>query len=271
MGIGRAVIILVLCVVAGGGASAPRARVAVPEGFSSEQRRLADEVISIFENGTPVLQYGYIENLHDGRGFTAGRGGFTSSTGDLLEAARPYSAAHPHSRLAILMPTLEQHARDGDDSVEDLQALPGAWREAAHDEDMRVSQDREVDREAYEPALKHWRELGCHTPLALLAIYDSVLQQGDSGDADGVPAVLRKATRLAGGTPGTGVPEPDWIKTLLETRKQMLARPVNRATAAEWRESLSRCDALGNLLGRGNLYLDPPLQIKAFGESWTIR
>ena len=52
--------------------------------FTQEQRIIADQIMSVFENDTPAIQYGYAENLHDGRGVTAGRAGFTSATGDML-------------------------------------------------------------------------------------------------------------------------------------------------------------------------------------------
>src|SRR5579862_8416717 len=53
------------------------------EVLTSAQRRRADQIISVFENDTIELQYGYTEELDDGRGLTAGRAGFTTATGDL--------------------------------------------------------------------------------------------------------------------------------------------------------------------------------------------
>src|SRR5262245_25810326 len=44
----------------------------VPGGLDRAQKRRADRLISIFENSTPVIQYAYIENIRDGRGYTAG-------------------------------------------------------------------------------------------------------------------------------------------------------------------------------------------------------
>ena len=62
------------------------AQAATPSsGLNPEQRHRADALISIFENGTPKIQYGYAENIRDGRGITAGRAGFTTATGDALE------------------------------------------------------------------------------------------------------------------------------------------------------------------------------------------
>jgi chitosanase len=54
----------------------------------------AEQIISSFENSTTVIQYGYAENLHDGRGITAGRAGFTSGTDDLLAVVQLYLKNH---------------------------------------------------------------------------------------------------------------------------------------------------------------------------------
>ncbi|ARX88391.1 hypothetical protein SMD44_07878 [Streptomyces alboflavus] len=64
-------------------------------GLSAEQRRRADQLVSVFENGTTKIQYGYAENLDDGRGVTAGRAGFTTDDGDALEVVRAYTDKKP--------------------------------------------------------------------------------------------------------------------------------------------------------------------------------
>ncbi len=44
-----------------------------------QKRVIADQLVSVFENDTPIIQYGYAKKMHDGRGITAGRAGFTSA------------------------------------------------------------------------------------------------------------------------------------------------------------------------------------------------
>ena len=48
--------------------------------FNDEQRDIADQIISVFENNDPVINYDFIGNINDGRGYTAGRAGFTTAT-----------------------------------------------------------------------------------------------------------------------------------------------------------------------------------------------
>ncbi len=59
--------------------------------FNQQQRLIADQFVSIFENGTSEIQYGSAEDIGDGRGITAGRAGFTSATGDMLIVIEKYT------------------------------------------------------------------------------------------------------------------------------------------------------------------------------------
>lgn len=69
--------------------------------FTAEKRHVADKVISVFENEDTSLRYGYIENLDDGRGYTAGRAGFTTANGDLLHVIKTYTSLEPNNPLTI--------------------------------------------------------------------------------------------------------------------------------------------------------------------------
>ncbi|MGV9249725.1 chitosanase [Streptomyces sp. NPDC003710] len=91
--------------------------------------------MSVFENGTTTVDYGYSENLGDGRGVTSGRAGFTTADGDALKVVRAYAEQRPDNPLARFVPALERAADDGDDSPG---ALPdseyiAAWKKAAKD------------------------------------------------------------------------------------------------------------------------------------------
>ena len=66
-----------------------------------------DGLVSIFENSTLEIQYGFIKDIGDGNGFTAGRAGFTSKTGDMLEVLREYEKLRPGSMLAKYIEPLQ--------------------------------------------------------------------------------------------------------------------------------------------------------------------
>src|SRR3954449_6125225 len=102
-------------------------------GLTKKQRHIADQLVSLFENDTPEIQYCYIENIGDGRGFTAGRAGFTTATADLLLVAERYTQQVPDNPLAPFLPRLREVAEQGSDSTEGLEDLPDAWRQVCQD------------------------------------------------------------------------------------------------------------------------------------------
>ncbi len=101
--------------------------------FTETQRQIADQIISVFENNTPVLQYGYAEELDDGRGITAGRAGFTSATGDMYEVVLLYSKQAPGNVLEPFLKSLKSLARSGSSDTRALAGLSSAWEIATGD------------------------------------------------------------------------------------------------------------------------------------------
>jgi chitosanase len=62
----------------------------------------AEQMISVFENESTSLRYDYIENLHDGRGYTAGSDGFETRDSDLLQVVEIYDGMRPNNVLSGL-------------------------------------------------------------------------------------------------------------------------------------------------------------------------
>ena len=121
---------------------------AVSAEMSKEAKHRCEQYTSIFENDTTELQYAYCENIHDGRGFTAGRAGFTTGTHDAYEVIKKYSAKKHSNPLAKFLPELEKLDKSGSGSVSHLNGYCAAWKEASHDAEFRKVQD-EVSDELY--------------------------------------------------------------------------------------------------------------------------
>ena len=238
--------------------------------FTEEQRELADQIISVFENNTPDIDYAYAENLDDGRGITAGRAGFTSATGDMLEVVERYAELVPENPLAAYLPRLRELADEESGSVEGLEDLEEAWATAAEDETFREVQDEVVDDEYYWPAVDHDDELGLSFPLSLLNLYDACIQHGDGEDPDGLPAMIEMTTDQVGGTPADNIDESDWLEAFMGIRRAVLLDPANPETAEEWAESVGRVDALIAIFESGNVDLTPPVVINPFGTEFTL-
>lgn len=64
---------------------------------SPEKKEIAMQLVSSAENSSLdwKKQYAYIEDIGDGRGYTAGIIGFCSGTGDMLELVRAYTQSVP--------------------------------------------------------------------------------------------------------------------------------------------------------------------------------
>ena len=238
--------------------------------LTPQQRLIADQIISIFENDDPTIQYGYAAMLGDGRGITAGRAGFTSATGDMLEVIERYSAIQPDNSLAAYLPRLRQLAQTEDDSTHGLQGLPEQWRQESKHAVFRNVQDEVVDEVYYLPAMQRATDLDARLPLTLLCLYDAIIQHGEGDDPDGLPAMIARTNQKMSGTPGDGVDEQAWLKAFLKIRKQVLRHPDNWQTQEEWSQSTGRVDALMKLLKQGNMDLHAPVIVAPWGESFTL-
>ncbi|MEA2412195.1 MAG: chitosanase [Thermoleophilaceae bacterium] len=241
-------------------------------GLTHAQRARVDKLISQFENSTSKIQYCYIGALDDGRGYTAGRAGFTSATGDLLEVAELYTRAVPGNPLADLLPRLRELAASGDGSIDGLEALPQAWRDTCRDPRQRRVQDAVVDRDYYKPAIRHWKALGLRRPLSLAAIYDAEIQHGDGEDPDGVPAMLKRAAMRAHGSPRSeGVPEPRFLRAFIHARRATLAHAHDPTTRAAWAAVVERADVWRQLIDTGQWSLSSPIRVHTPNYHFTIR
>lgn len=230
-------------------------------GLSADQKRRAEQLTSIFENDTIELQYAFVEALGDGRGYTAGRAGFTSATGDLLDVVERYSARVPGNPLAGYLPRLRELAAYHSGSVAGLGGLPQAWQSAANDPVFRAVQDQVVDETYYRPALARAAQQGLRTPLAIAAVYDAIIQHGEGDDPDGLPALLTRTASQAGGTPASGVNERTWLDKFLTVRRADLAYSYDPATRAGWAESVGRVDVFRQILNAGNFDLAGPIRV----------
>jgi len=240
-------------------------------GLTADQRRRADQLISVFENSTTVIQYAYAENINDGRGVTAGRAGFTTSDGDALQVIQAYTAQVPDNVLAKYIPQLQTLAAAGSG---DTSGLPEAsyiadWQQAATDPIFQQIQDSQVNQRYFAPAMADADQLGLTTPLARAELYDASIQHGNGSDFDGLPALISR-TNAAVGTPAA-VGEAAWLDAFFNVRIGDLQNPAKTSTQAEWSQSVDRVECLRRIAATNNYNLNGPLTITAFGSSYTLQ
>ncbi len=241
-------------------------------GLTAEQRRRADQMISTFENSTTQLPYGYAENLHDGRGVTAGRAGFGTGTGDALLVVAEYTRRKPANPLARFLPELSRLARGYSDDTSRLpeRAYLAAWEKAADDAVFRAAQDEVSDDLYFAPAMHHADRAGLKTALARAQVYDATIQHGDGDDPDGVRALLARTKAAAGGTPATGVDEKVWLERFFQVRIADLRNPAYSGIQDEWASSVDRVTAMRAVAAAGNYDLAGPIRFSVYGDHFTV-
>lgn len=238
--------------------------------LTSDQKRRAEALTSLFENSTQQLQYAFAEALGDGRGITAGRAGFTTATGDVLLVVQLYTDRSPDNPLAAYLSELKRLADAGSDDISGLDGFIDAWVQAAQDPAFRTAQDDVVDELYYRPAMQHADDLGLQTALARAALYDAIIQHGDGNDPDGLPALIQRASDAVGGNPAQGVDEKVWLLAFLKVRRADLAQAYDPATRDVWAQSVGRVDVFSQIAASGNYDLHGPIVINTPDYEETV-
>ena len=152
-------------------------------------------------------------------------------------------------------------AREESGATEGLDGFIKAVRQAARDPRFRQAQDSLVDEFDFQPAAKFANTLGLKTALARTLVYDTLLMHGDGDDPDGLPALLERTRKAAGGTPATGVDEAAWFSTFLRVRRAALEHAHDPATRKVWAEAAGRVDVFRTLAEKGNWDLHGPIVV----------
>ena len=229
----------------------------------AHKKDIAMQLVSSAENSSLdwKAQYGYIEDIGDGRGYTGGIIGFCSGTSDMLALVEYYTAQEPGNGLAKYLPALR--AVDGTDSHSGLgSAFVTAWKAAAKDTVFQAAQNEERDRVYFNPAVQQAKADGLRA-LGQFAYYDAMVMHGPGNDAVSFGGIRAAAMKKAK-TPAQGGDETTYLNAYLDARKAaMLTEAAHDDT--------SRVDTEQRVfLNAGNLDLNPPLTWKTYGDSYTI-
>src|SRR5207249_1627684 len=138
------------------------------------KKDIARQIVSSNENSSLDwrAQYKYIEDIHDGRGYTAGIVGFCSGTGDMLDLVQLYANRKPGNILAKYLPALRKV--NGTASHTGLDPnYPRDWRTAAKDPAFQKCQDDERDRVYFNPSVSQAKADGLRA-LGQFRYYDAI-------------------------------------------------------------------------------------------------
>ena len=221
------------------------------------KKEAALELVSSAENSSLdwKAQYAAIEDISDGRGYTAGIAGFSSGNGHLLDLVNLYTQRVPNNVLAGYLPALR--AVNGSSSHRGLDpGFTAAWHTAALDPAFQQAQNDELDRLYFDPAVAQAKADGLHA-LGQFAYFDAVMSSADQGQA-GLSAIRAAAMKQAR-TPAQGGDEATYIKAFLNARE------------AAMHGDFSRIDSEQQVfLAKGNLDLNAPLSWQTDGDTYNI-
>jgi chitosanase len=226
---------------------------------STVKRETAYELVASAENSTLNWrrEFAYIEDIHDGRGYTGGIIGFCSGTSDMLAAVAEYTRREPRNVLAAYLPALRRV--DGSDSHAGLDpGFPVAWKAAARDPVFQRVQEDERDRMYFDPAVRLAERDGLRA-LGQFAYYDAAVMHGLSG-LRGIRAKAMRGTPL----PAQGGDEITYLGSFLNAR-------VAEMRTEEAHSDTTRVDtAQRRFLAGSNLDLVAPLSWKVYGDAYRI-
>jgi chitosanase len=226
-----------------------------------DKKASALQLVSSAENSTLDWrgEFDYLEDLHDGRGYTGGIVGFTSGTSDMLALVTEYTRRSPGNKLAPYLPALR--AVDGSDSHAGLDpGYPAAWRAAATDPVFQKTQEDERDRMYFDPAVALATADGLRA-LGQFAYYDAAVMHGMSG----LRAIRAAALNTAQVPKEQNGDEIDWLNAFLDARVAEM-----RTEAAH--SDVSRVEAAQRtFLRESNLDLNTPLTWQVYGDDFAIR
>ncbi|AXG81347.1 chitosanase [Streptomyces paludis] len=239
---------------------------ALPPGLADPgMKEIAAKIMASADHSTLEWrgQYGVIEDLGDGNGYTAGIIGFCSGTADMLHLVESYTSDHPDNPLARYLPALREV--NGTDSHEGLDPdFPAAWAKAAESPDFRAAQDRTRDRLYFEPAVRLAKLDGLGT-LGQFIYYDAMVLHGPGTDARGFYGI-RKTARERAATAADGGDEKTYLNAFLDG-----ARQVMKTKSVVSQRDSSRIDTAQRIFLRdGNTALEPPLTWQMYGETFRI-
>ncbi|MEV4613611.1 chitosanase [Kitasatospora sp. NPDC049258] len=229
----------------------------------AHKKDIAMQLVSSAENSSLdwKAQYKYIEDIGDGRGYTAGIIGFCSGTGDMLDLVQHYTDLKPGNILAKYLPALKKV--NGSESHSGLgTAFEKDWATAAKDTVFQKAQNDERDRVYFNPAVNQAKADGLRA-LGQFIYYDAIVMHGPGSDSDSFGGIRSAALKKAK-SPAQGGDETAYLKAFLAARKVVMKKEEAHADT-------SRVDTEQTVfLNAKNFDLNPPLKWKVYGDPYSI-
>ncbi len=186
------------------------------------QKQKVDMLVSMGENDNTTIDYGYAQNLGDGRGYTVGKVGFTTGTGDFIIVAQCYNMLEAGNLLQkywsglVYYNDLYVSSGNNQGDTTKIDALGNFVKDVAEaaaeapaagqtENAFQICQDSLADADYLSAAAAHVDARGFQAALTAGFLYDTELNFGDEDDPSaggtvGAITVMARADNDAGST-----------------------------------------------------------------------
>lgn len=245
-------------------------------------QELAYRLTSVAENSTLdwTTAYGYIEDIGDNRGYTAGLVGFTSGTGDMLQVVQQYAIEKPGNALAAYITKLQECAAIGFGTGASAAAASklgppfiAAWKSAAANDVVFRKVQRDFRKSMYwDDALVQALADGVG-PLGLAIYYDVLVNHGVGDDSESFGGILA-FVRAANTKPSSGGNQTTWLNAVTDRRNTILVGWGDTQQQVDGRVFMHRLLINGGTVDgaaqAANLNLVAPFKVSCYGDVYTI-
>ena len=249
------------------------------------QKQKAEWMTSIGETSGVTIAYGDSYDLGDNRGYTNGRAGFCTGTGDAIIVVECYNLARPGNAFAADMPAFikinDAFADSGgltpQASTRGLTATPDGqawapWKASVSDPLFISCQDYVNDAIYFGVGLHHAAAKGFTTGLTKASFYDAEIEQGEADPRFGVAAwLIPQADKMTGplSNPPTLADEMKWETNFLAARYAIMMSTMWPETTV-WNGNTDRVVVFQDMVKARNYdmsacFLDQGFAIKTSG------
>ncbi|KAJ3162657.1 hypothetical protein HDU86_003630 [Geranomyces michiganensis] len=210
---------------------------------------MVQQLTNTFENSQLNFAFDYCSDINDGRGYTLGVVGFTTSTRDGYDVINTYVNSGNYSQeFDPYLATLQRLNSTQDASTKGLSGFCDAWYAACSNPTFRAVQLAKADALYYYPSQNISDTLQLTLPAARGQLYDAAIQHGIEADPDSMPSMVARVPRTPGQT------DDAWLQAFMAERKRTLCNPSTPATQKAWCASVTRVNSYQHLatLGQTN-------------------